>query len=226
MTSSQKNRLRAKYFCPPELEILIENYNHAPLFKHPNIEEVAKMRTENERKDSGNAFAFITSVDVFEELFPMLPARLQAHLWNKLEEFLDYPGDDVDPSELINIYQDYVSECTLMREFIRTRPLIRGDEYVSSTMLDLESVTISVPLKFTHDGEGRRRMEGLVGLIGTFDNRRLRLCKAVDCGRAFWAKRQNSETCSTTCYENLRQMRSRQNYQNGREAEIAERLFG
>ncbi len=56
--------------------------------------------------------------------------------------------------------------------------------------------------------DGNLRGSGLLGLIGTFKDSRLRRC--VICSRIFWAENKNSSTEAETCRNALRQRRHRQ----------------
>lgn len=58
---------------------------------------------------------------------------------------------------------------------------------------------------------------GFASVIGKFEAERLRICEV--CSRLFWAKRQESKTCSAKCYNNYRQRL----YRNLTDEEKAER---
>lgn len=213
MIKNTKNkRSRGKYPCPPKLESLIEQYNYAPPETLPDLMKEVAVQTKLVREHTGDEYWVAPKDKVFAVLLKKFPLELQNHLRAEVNSRYKFPTDDYHPvSELAEAYAAYRESQSLMQEFINLRPGI-GEGFDEA--MDFLSPKLNVSISFMHRGDGRRHLPGLLGLIGMFDDSRLRICAVEKCGKVFWAKRINSETCSTKCYEKWRQPRFRQHYQN------------
>ena len=211
----QKNhiRSRAKYPCPAELEKLIEQYNYAPTGNLPDFDLRSAWEPQVPRDELDDEFPSAQEDDYFSELFKDLPVELQTHLHAAVESRYELPSPYYEATaELAEAYREYQSNWLLMRAFIKQRPGASGG---FNDSIDILSPKLNCSTNLFHRSDGRRHLPGLLGLVGTFDDNRLKICVVETCGKAFWAKRINSETCSPKCYEKWRQPRFRQHYQNG-----------
>ncbi len=82
-----------------------------------------------------------------------------------------------------------------------------------------DTLPLSITTVVRRNADGKLCITELADLIGKFDDSRLRKCKV--CQRIYWAKRENSKTCSPRCLNVLSVRKSR----SLTDAEKAERKF-
>lgn len=206
---------RGKYPCPPELTKLIDQYNFSTSESLQDIDAFAQSEEmlERYRRETGDEYATIDPVDVFEQIYNVLSEELQEYFRSQVEREFEYPPGFVPMSDMAQLYRikrlEILEANRLMKEFIEQRQNAGRERNVEDLSVNLGIDYFTTSIRFETDDDGQRRIAGLLGLIGTFDDRMLRLCVIENCGRAFWATRKNSVTCSTKCYAKHRNQPSR-----------------
>ncbi len=75
------------------------------------------------------------------------------------------------------------------------------------TFYNWDAFPLTIKTTLLRDKYGNLQTTGLAALIGTFDDNRLRKCEI--CDLIFWAKREDSKTCSKKCANTFRVRRYR-----------------
>ncbi len=228
-TSLQKQKSRAKYSQPDELKELIRLVNLIPpdfqmkLFK---LEVDEQRKLIREKSGDNNAAPSITEVlaaclkDTPEE-FQQYVEREALRRAGGLVEAKPHMANVYYVHEKANVYSEYYdmrmsfrrlserleTERQMMRDAEKSRQLKKGSitfQHFTLTNWDSYPLSISTVIKRK---SGKLKITGLASLIGTFDDSRLRRCEI--CQRIYWAKRENSKTCSPECLNILNVRRHR-----------------
>ncbi len=229
--ASPQQKSRAKYKCPPELEELIYQANLVPIgtitpdFEYEIREEIKRLREENvEPSPEISAYEFLTNLikhlpkeflehiknlaasrTLFGEGFPDDEARFMREFVKQYIKYWDMRGS------MIWFVQRLETERQMMRDAEKSRQLKEGSiTFQVFNLLDWDAFPLSVRTVLKRDNKGKLHTTGLAALIGKFDDSRLRRCVIESCQKIFWAKRENSKTCSPRCLNvfNVRNSRS------------------
>ncbi|HXG84828.1 MAG TPA: hypothetical protein VNI84_12465 [Pyrinomonadaceae bacterium] len=226
----QKQKSRAQYQCLPELSELIRQANLVPVgvitpdFEWERVRELQRLR-----KETGDPSPEFSSFEFLTNLISHLPTEFLGHIkevaYNSafpLGEGLGYERSY--KQALVKTYIEYCSmrdsmywlvrrieeEHKRMRDTEKSRQLKKGSiTFEHFHLLNWDSNPISIKTVLKRDDDGNLYITGLAALIGKFDDSRLRRCVIESCQKIFWAKREESETCSARCFGILRTRRYR-----------------
>jgi hypothetical protein len=229
---SQAKLSRAKYKCPPELKELIELTNLVPNgIITPDFENEIRIELKRLRDETGDpspeisAYEFLTSKikHLPKEFLDYLDREAYRHAFPFEITPESYEDERRFRQEFVKQYVEYCSMrgsmLWLVRRLEDERKSMRSAEkeygleensltFQHYTSLDWDAFPISINTTLLRDDSGTLHITGLAALIGKFDDSRLRRCNV--CERIFWAKRKDSETCSLSCFNILRQRRHRE----------------
>jgi hypothetical protein len=185
---------KSKRDCPEKLDILIKDVNKwlslLPLYPLKPI-----------RKKSGKALKI-----GLQNCLENTPEAFQKHINNSALRYLHRKGiDNYSQNELVaaktKMYLEFRSYYNSIIGYVKHLELERKvtakhDNLTYFSFL-VDSVEIRTFVKRVYPGKksslGKQYLTGLAGLIGTFDDNRLRMCRI--CKRIFWATKTNAETC-------------------------------
>ncbi len=229
MNTSQRQKSRAKYNCPAELSELIYQANLVPFETiMPNFNLEIEREIERLREVNGGVTPELSSYDFLTGIIKDLPQNFLEYLENLVASLVFLPEGLLEENlyfrhEFVNQYVRYcdmrdsmlwlVQKLESERQGMRNAEAKSGIENGSLTFDHYASWgwdTSPVYLK-THlyrDNAGKLHLTELAALIGKFDDSRLRRCQI--CNNIYWAKRENSKTCSAKCLNviNVRKYRS------------------
>ncbi len=198
-----EKKSRAKYDCPPELSEIIAIVNLVPL----NIEMksfnsvLSQLEMEKSIRQSFSPEKTEPEVDLrieaLKKCLHNLPEDFQKYIKSyepilKAIQLKEYGRADGLEYGLISVYESFFQRWYSVKVFTERIKRERDGEVVS---WEQESLYISA--KILRDEDRTEYLSGFGGLIGKFKSDRLRICKI--CSRVFWAKREDSETCSSRC---------------------------
>lgn len=190
--------------CPPGLDALIQRVNELIprmrlkilKLRNKNDDSEAAKALEERLKDTPVSFQkYIKGLgysraDLYDGLIPVTPENFIKKTIEVYNEFcLDYYSLTryVDHLELerktMNAAAEHISKET-------GRKVKIGFDHYKWMNWDTQPVKIVTIIKRRGN---QNYLTGLAGLIGKFDDSRLRKCKI--CARIFWAKKTNAETC-------------------------------
>lgn len=232
-TDAKQRASRAKYKCPPELEEMINLVNLIPpdMTLH-SLDKLMEKEISLKREESDEPIMGFSDVhflkDVLHEKYPSveLLSFIEVMVEHTPQEFKDYLEEvsyltyikEPEPDkykfhrmarklkefcDLRNSLRQIVDRLERDRERTEAKPLRVLGYFIDWTMYP---VTITTTVERDFDGK-LRPASGLVRLLGTFDEDRLRRCAI--CSRIFWAKRKESKTCSRKCLNALNVKRFR-----------------
>lgn len=220
MDKQKEKTSRAKYKCSPELAELLATVNAVPpgvvLPSYRDAKDKFEseyflehnVRYENMDESSRLHMMFEVFDYCFKDFFDQDYKKQVFEYWfSRLKETLSQ-----SEKTYLALFYSLIETYEYVRETRRdVNHIIR---YVSelnnkSPILHLYDTNLHTPLAFSQqNGETRAKLLGFAKVIESIDLERLRACKT--CGRVFWAKRKDSETCQTVCFNALRQRRHRE----------------
>ncbi len=111
-----------------------------------------------------------------------------------------------------NVYSEYYDMRMSMFRLVQRRETERqrmrdAEAEHQHALVDWDAFPLSISTVLKRNDSGKLQITGLASLIGKFDDSRLRRC--VICQHIFWAKRENSKTCSPPCLNVLNVRNSR-----------------
>lgn len=228
-----KKSSRAKYECPPLLAELIRQTNLVPLgIITPDFDAEIRIEIQRLKAETGEPVPEISAYEFLTKQIKHLPKEFLEFIGNEAykrafpfeSEPKNYGDERKFRMEFIRQYVEYCnvrdSMIWLVRRIENERRMMRDVEkkhgleensitFQYFTLLDWDAFPITIRTALIRNDNGRLQITGLASLIGEFDDSRLRRCKVCE-NRIFWAKRKDSETCSTTCFNVLRQRRHRE----------------
>lgn len=226
----QKQKSRAKYPFPPELEEMLRQVNLIPLdFQMISFERAYDEQRQLLREQTGDNNAAPSTLEVLNACLEDTPVEFQRHIEHETLQRTNPFGfakphmvDVYNIQTKANVYGEYFAmrtsiwrlvqrletERQRMREAETEHQLERGSlTFEHYTLLDWDAFPLSISTVLKRDDAGKLHITGLAALIGEFDDSRLRRC--VICQRIYWAKRENSKTCSPLCLNRLNVRRHR-----------------
>ena len=211
MDPERKRRSRAKYACPSALQEIIKMLRLVPYnerAKFPNFDKEFqaykyKLGEETEKISTLQLRLFL------ENLLALLPEEAQILIRNQL--LFEDPKYAVELDDalgytiqvIIQNYKNLYYLWTDVGRYINQRKERRADDDFA---FGIHYQPIHAFVFYMSDGT--EFLIGLAALIGKFDGNRLRICEM--CSRVFWAKREESVTCSPPCSSTLRSRRHRE----------------
>lgn len=226
----KKQKSRAKYPCPDELKELIRLVNLIPYdFQLQNLTFELDLQRQALRKETGDPNAAPSILEAIKVCLKDTPEEFQQYLEN-LAEVRASPLSSAKPHmakvygvhELANAYSEYFEMRTsilrLLQRLETERQMMRDAEvrrqlkpgsitFQCFTLTNWDSYPLFISTVIKRDDDGKIHITGLAALIGKFDDSRLRRC-VID-NRVFWAKREDSKTCSPRCLSVLNTRNSR-----------------
>lgn len=227
----KEKKSRAEYQCPKQLKKFIEDVSqivsHTVLPKYKTIYKKHPYNPpSNMLPEERQALLNKNYEEIFNECFePFSEEFKQNHLQNVFsdnEKEMLGKHPNLDRNELLWLIYD----MTISRNYIYYQNIhyilrkiavffshLRKNDYQSVTDSELKTIngeTVALPairVQIVRNGtKGNAQREVSEAFIGVHLDR-IRACEI--CGRIFWAKYKNSETCSTLCLNALRQRRHR-----------------
>lgn len=219
-SSKQKPKSRAKYNCPPELELLIYQANLVP--NQSELPDFHKIYSENTSRFPMGMF---TGYQFLIERIKGLPKEFLDEVGrNAFIKFNEHgtavlnriPLDDLKKMSYEAIWQ-YVNYNGMIRNYERAfiavysqyRTINPGLKHLVSSLENErkqdDSHFLNSPLETTieRNSAGSLQLTGLAALIlKKFDDSRLRVCEV--CEKIYWANRIDKKTCSSICANKLR----------------------
>jgi hypothetical protein len=139
-----------------------------------------------------------------------LPERFQHYIRSEAinsESLIDIERASIHEIErMAGAYTGFFRLREMLTEIVNRLEAERRGEF----FLDWQRIPITMPSKLLKDENGFLYTEPTLwqdSFNQKIDSSRLRICRI--CRHIFWAKREDSETCSTNCANNLRVRRSR-----------------
>jgi hypothetical protein len=236
---------KKKKECPPALTEWIELYNFlqqcGPLVNFEKILRREQARAIRKAKKEGLERPETRSLsEVFQRCLNGKPPELEDRIRSEARKRL-YPASPgavivmerkhLETHFMVNVYIEYcaffASMTGLMQKLEQERIFhtfnaqtkeALGESYDSqlATWAGWERFPLVVDTVIERvDGKLTARPSGLVGLLGTFDDSRLRRCAV--CRKVFWAKRSVAETCGEKeCADTLGNRKRSKKATNGR----------
>jgi hypothetical protein len=226
----RKQKSRAKYKCPPELEELIRQTNLVPIRTiTPDFDVEIRMEIQRLKDETGEPSPEISAYEFLTKLIEHLPSEFLDFIKREAYKYV-YPfgegkfsGDERQyKQEFVRLYVRYCdmrdsmlwlvqrleTERQMMRDAEKRRQLKENSiTFQYFTLLDWDAFPITIKTSLIRGDAGKLQITGLAALIGKFDDSRLRKCKV--CELIYWAKRENSKTCSPRCLNILNVRKSR-----------------
>ena len=216
-----EKKSRAKYKCLPELADILEMVNLVPPDADmPNAGKVIEAFTNEwllqEQKTDVDLWS-----DIFDECFKDFDREAKTNIFNFWFDKSAKSNNDLDRRR----YKALLDAVIITYEEIyQTRKNIKlvidsvseKKKKTENSSWHKPNLEISIPIT-EKDGEFRASLPVFLELISTINLDRLRACEI--CNRVFWAKREESKTCSAPCFGILRTRR----YRNLTPEEKAER---
>jgi len=208
---SQKQKSRAKYKCPDEVQELIDKVNLVPFpINMPNLEFEIQHRTrilkeKNQDVTSQMVSGRETLIDCLEDL----PEDFQDYIKSYCYASHLFPIDisKVSVLEAHRMTQEYIVFYKLRGETIYYARRLKSEKEGTSYPEVWDVFPISASGVIRKDENGNNYVEGLAGVIHKIIPDRFRMCEI--CNRIFWAKREDSKTCSPGCLNKLNVRRHR-----------------
>lgn len=238
-TSPQKQKSRAKYDCPPELQRIIDLAASIPANQVlPDWKEVlVKHKETNKPENFANwhlkaktRLKITVLWETYQECLQFLPKNLQIELVKLILKVINLDFPVVDEEE----YEGQFKETVLFLQLVYVLRLYDNFRQVRAELQELVDFLIEnrnknslisnndelfVPRqmpKFTIRPTFDEQCESIKPLpfdlyaaIQKTNLNRLRACEICSCSRIFWAKREDSKTCSAQCLNTLNVRRHR-----------------
>ncbi len=228
--SPQKQKSRAKYSQPDELKELIRQANLVPIGEMtPDFEPERRMEIEKLRKENNGEPPEFSSFQFLTKIINHLPKEFLEHI-EKLAYDYAFPfGESLGHYDSYKkaFVKEYIKYCSMrdsmywllrrieserqgMRETETKHELKEGSlTFEDFTLGNWDAFPIPIRTALKRNDAGKLHTTGLAALIGTFDDSRLRRCEI--CQHIYWAKREDSKTCSPPCLNilNVRNSRAR-----------------
>jgi len=216
-----EKKSRAKYKCHDDLEEILKIVNLVPPDADmPNAGKVIEAFTNEwllqEQKTDVDLWS-----DIFDECFKDFDRKAKTNIFNCWFNKSAKSNNDLDRRR----YKALLDAVIITYEEIyQTRKNIKlvidsvseKKKKTENSSWHKPNLEISIPI-IEKDGEFRASLPVFLELISTINLDRLRACEI--CNRVFWAKREESKTCSAPCFGILRTRR----YRNLTPEEKAER---
>ncbi len=207
----KETKSRAKYKCPTKLgEMLRQVRLIPPDFQMKLFELVFDEQRLLLREQTGDNHAAPSITEVLNACLEDTPEEFQQHI--EYETLQRTKPFGIAKQHMFNVYNiqtksNVYSEYYDMRMSM-LRLVQRLEMEHQHALLDWDASPLSISTVLKRNDSGKLHITGLAVLIGKFDDSRLRRC--VICQRIFWAKRENSKTCSPRCLNvlNVRNSRS------------------
>ncbi len=209
---TKEKKTRAKYECTPELGKILAIVNLVPPDADmPNAGKVIEAFTNEwllqEQKTDVDLWS-----DIFDECFKDFDREAKTNIFNCWFNKSAKSNNDLDRRR----YKALLDAVIITYEEIyQTRKNIKlvidsvseKKKKTENSSWHKPSLEISIPIT-EKDGEFRASLPVFLELISTINLDRLRACEI--CNRVFWAKREDSKTCSPRCLNvlNVRNSRS------------------
>ena len=221
---------RAKYKCPEKLERLLEMTNN---FHPEGLLDISQYSERVKQNLSDEKYKSLTLDEMFKleaiEISKDLGKRAGWFVLGNLKQAWAHVGrlpegnttDDIFPPDVglafIGGYVNLKSDIDNLTDFARALNDVRKGRRTSSSIKSERFSATLVPA-ISENGKVKIRMTtSFFDAVDEIAADRLRICEI--CNRIFWAKREESETCSSPCFNNLRVRR----YRNLTPEEKAER---
>ena len=210
---SKKENSRALYDCPPKLEEIIKVYNYAPA--------TAGFRPAEDLDKEAREIA--KYADFFEGQYSPEPEN-KKHYQSVLHQLLvrecqKYPEVlNIIEQHLIfgfyrqssiNTYYVYLCFRKYLDEIMEMTYYYHQTGRPGSVSVNSEQTTV---FSISNDGKYKAKHSSTVAVLlddALTDAMASRLRRCEVCLSIFWAKRKNSETCSTRCFNTLKQRKAR-----------------
>ncbi len=196
----KKQKSRAKFQCPTELEDLIYQVNLIP--PDFQMQSLEFLLTDRQIK--------LTVTDALKDCLKYTPQEFQEHIefisgYNRKLAETDEASRKFYIQKMANAYAEYYEMRISMLRLVQRLETERKNP---NTFFDWFNFPLTLSATVVRDASGKLQEKGLAALIGKFDDSRLRSCE--NCKRVFWAKRKESETCSPRCLNafNVRRYRA------------------
>lgn len=226
---SNKTKSRAKYDCPPVLETLIYWANYIlpdhPLPSIDDFQEIALQKwldkwiaeglsdslEEDDKDNRKKTMQELRDSEIgqkYKKLLGVMTITALESLGKEAEqfEFSDFllMPDVIDA--FISIYTNWNTDFSNLTTIAREIDSMRKGK---QEKLNLGKFWIPVFPNITNDKKLKIEPNtSLLDALNGIEADRLRICTI--CNKIFWAKNKNSETCSKTCLNALRQRRHRE----------------
>jgi hypothetical protein len=199
--------------CLPELEQLIKDVNILPPFSRLKLLKV-KLKFGDPAVDEALQDCLKDTPEEFQKHIKRL-ASIRADPWgngdHSKENLIDSMAKEYKEFRVFyNSMTTYVRRLEQERnameaaskhlENVKKRKVVLTFDHYRFLNWETNPVVLKTVVK--RGAGGKPYITGLAGLIGKFDDSRLRRCKI--CRRIFWAKKTNAETCGLkTCADAL-----------------------
>lgn len=197
--SPKKQKSRAKYQCPSELEDLIYQVNLIP----PDFQMQSLLFLLGDRQIK------LTITDALKDCLKYTPLKFQEHIefisgYDKVKAETEEATRKFYVQKMANAYIEYFEMRNSMLWLVQRLETERANP---NTFFDWVGFPLVLRAIVVRNAVGKLQEIGLAALIGKFDDSRLRICEI--CQRIYWAKRENSKTCSPQCLNKLNVRRHR-----------------
>jgi len=206
-TVQAEKKSRAKHKCPDELDELIKEFDlFPPNFQMKSFTFVLLEQRDLLREQTGDSQAIPSIREALNVCLEGTPEEFRKHLESvgaKVAKSFPRSKQHMElvynvnamANEYCRIYDARMAMWMLVDRLERKRKGEITPEHWLAYPLTLSSTILC-------GEDGNLKSINLLGLIGKFDDSRLRRCEI--CNRIFWAKREESKTCSAPCFGILR----------------------
>lgn len=215
IVSPQKQKSRAKYQCPHELEDLIYQVNLLPPdFDFESFNKAIKRQLESIRKkDCLDEMDMKDCLRGTPESFQLYIRKLIILRPKFFQPFITLKDSDKpakfayhdDLEKALSSYERMYNSIWSFFDQLEMERKFKDTLYRDHSHWDISSYTVMDSI--IRGDDGLLHHTGLSALIGKFDDSRLRRCEI--CSRIYWAKRDESKTCSPQCLNRLNVRRHR-----------------
>ena len=236
--TTSKKESRAKYRCPPELDEIICLVNIVPpdmgiqplevIFGDKLREEMARNKFHLYVREVPahwylismlqKAFPDTSLVTVIKDVLKHTPQKFREYI-ESAPHLDDLHKPETDLETFVRMAKKHTNFCNLRDSLNRLVRHLEIERDGVSEYWTWQHFTLTTIVERRSDG--KLRGKGLLGLLGTFDDTRLRRC--LICKRIFWARRNDSKTCSSRCSNNLNVRNYRSLSDEEKEAKKAQR---
>jgi hypothetical protein len=216
-----ENKSRTKISkCPESVQKLIDKVNLVPFPTNMiNLQLEIEYRTRRLREETGDSGALVSIREVLQDCLKDLPEDFHNYLkgfcygsW--LRSIDTSKAEFMDVHKMSQAYTTFYQDHNETIFFARR---LKADRDGTSYPNNWETFPMRASGVMLKDENGDIYLDGLAGVIHEIIPDRFRMCEI--CNKIFWAKREESETCSAPCFGILRTRR----YRNLTPEEKAER---
>lgn len=201
---------RAQYKCPDKVQKLIDLVNLVPFpVNVKNLYFEAQLRAQLLREKTGDSNATVNERDLLIDCIKDLP-----------EEFHDYlkgfcyasclRSIDISKADSTDIWKmsgAYAEFQRIRNETVNYARRLKTNKEGITFSNNWESFPITASGNILIDDNGKNYLDGLAGVIDEIIPDRFRMCEV--CNKIFWAKREDSKTCSLPCLNKFNVRRHR-----------------